>query len=157
KDLDGLPSGDIAAAAEAAKRRGLTGKWVLTLQNTTQQPEQAYLKNRLVRERLFRAASMRGMHGGENDTTAIITRLAQLRAQRAKLLGYPTFAAYTLTDQMAKTAENAIKLMTDMVPATVAKTRGEANRMQKLAPEPLQPWDWQFYAEQLRKKEYNLD
>src|SRR5260370_30186232 len=101
------------------------------------QPAQAYLKNRAVRERLFRASSVRGMHGGENDTTAIITRLAQLRSLRARLLGYPTYAAYALTDQMAKTSENAIKLMTDMVPAPVAKTHQEAARMQKLAPEPL--------------------
>jgi peptidyl-dipeptidase Dcp len=157
KDLDGLPQADIDAAAEAAKSRNLAGKWVITLQNTTQQPAQTYLKNRAVRERLFRASSLRGNHGGENDTTAIVTRLAQLRAERAKLLGYPSFAAYELEENMAKGPENAIKLMTDMVPATVAKTRGEAARMQKLAPEPLQPWDWQFYAEQVRKNEYDLD
>ena len=157
KELDGLPPSDIGAAAEAAKSRGLTGKWVVTLQNTTQQPAQTYLKDRLVRERLFRASSLRGNHGGDNDTTAIVTRLAQLRAERAKLLGYPNFASYQLEDQMAKTPEHAIKLMTDMVPATVTKTRDEANRMQKLAPEPLQPWDWQYYAEELRKKEYDLD
>jgi peptidyl-dipeptidase Dcp len=157
KELEGLPKADIDAAAEAAKSRKLAGKWVVTLQNTTQQPAQTYLENRLVRERLFRASSLRGNHGGDNDTTAIVARLAQLRSERAKLLGYPTFAAYELEENMAKTPENAIKLMTDMVPATVAKTRAEAARMQKLAPEPLQPWDWQFYAEQLRKKEYDLD
>ena len=157
KELDGLPQADIDAAAEAAKERKLTGKWVLTLQNTTQQPEQTYLKNRALREKLFRASSLRGDHGGENDTTAIVARLAQLRAERAKLLGFPNFATYELEDNMAKTPEHAIKLMTDMVPATVAKTRAEAERMQKLAPEPLQPWDWQFYAEQVRKKEYELD
>ena len=157
KELDGLPQADIDAAAEAAKSRNLAGKWVLALQNTTQQPQQTYLKNRAVRERLFRASSLRGNHGGENDTTAIVTRLAQLRAERAKLLGYPSFAAYELEENMAKGPHNAIKLMTDMVPATVEKTHGEAARMQKLAPEPLQPWDWQFYAEELRKKEYDLD
>ena len=157
KELDGLPEADVAAAAEAAKGRSLTGKWVLTLQNTTQQPAQTYLKNRALRERLFHASSMRGNHGGENDTTAIVTRLAQLRAERAKLLGYPNYATYELEENMAKTPDHAIKLMTDMVPATVAKTRNEAERMQKLAPEPLQPWDWQFYAEQVRKKEYDLD
>ena len=155
--LAGLPDADIAAAAEAAKSRGLTGKWVLTLQNTTQQPPQTYLKNRDVRERLFKASAMRGNHGGENDTTAIVTRIAQVRAQRAKLLGYPTYAAFALADQMSKTPENAIKLMTDMVPATVAKTRDEASRMQKLTSEPLQPWDWQYYAEQVRKADYDLD
>ena len=157
--LDGLPESDIAAAAEAAKNRGLAGKWVLTLQNTTQQPQQTYLKNRDVRERLYRASSMRGNHGGPNDTTAIVQRLAQLRAERAKLLGYPTYAAYALEDQMSKTPDNAIKLMTDMVPATVTKTRDEAARMQKRIGEAfkLEPWDWQYYAEQVRKADYDLD
>src|ERR1043165_389545 len=157
KELDGLPQADIDAAAEAAKSRNLAGKWVLTLQNTTQQPAQTYLKNRAVRERLFRASALRGTHGGENDTPAIVTRLAQLRAERAKLLGYPNFAAYELEENMAKGPHNAIKLMTDMVPARGEKARGEGGGIGKLAPEPLQPWDWQFYAEELRKKEYDLD
>ena len=157
--LAGLPADDVESAAEAAKSRGLAGKWVLTLQNTTQQPQQTYLSNRTVRERLFRASAMRGDHGGDDDTTAIVARLAQIRAQRAKLLGYPTFAAYALDDQMAKTPQNAIKLMTDAVPAAVAKTHAEAERMQKLIGNAftLQPWDWQYYAEQVRKADYDLD
>jgi peptidyl-dipeptidase Dcp len=157
KDLEGLSEADIAAAAAAAKTRSLDGKWVLTLQNTTQQPAQTYLKNRALREKLYRSSSTRGIHGGENDVTSIITRLAQLRQQRAKLLGYPTFAAYALEDQMSKSPDNAIKLMTDMVPATNAKVREEAARLQKIAPEPLQPCDWQYYAEQVRKADYDLD
>ncbi|MDP9360557.1 MAG: M3 family metallopeptidase [Acidobacteriota bacterium] len=160
--LDGLPESDIAAAAERAKARGLEGKWLLTLQNTTQQPPQTYLKNRALRERLYAASIARGNHGGENDTKAIIARLAQLRAQRAKLLGYPSYAAYNLDDEMSKTPENAFKLMTDMVPAATAKARGEAARMQKLIDVQhggftLEPWDWQFYAEQVRKAEFDLD
>jgi peptidyl-dipeptidase Dcp len=160
--LDGLPDADIAAAAAAAKSRGMEGKWVLSLQNTTQQPALTFLKNRALRERLHTASSMRGNHGGDNDTKAIDTRLAQLRAQRAKLLGYPTFAAYGLEEQMSKTPDNAVKLMTDMVPATVAKTNEEAARMQKLIDAQnggfkLAPWDWQYYAEQVRKADYDLD
>ena len=131
-ELAGLPRADIAAAAEAATRLGPAGKWVITLQNTTQQPAQTYLKDRGVRERLFNASSKRGHHGGEDDTKAIVERLAQLRAQRAKLLGYPTFAAYVLDDQMAKTPENAMRLMTDLAPAATNKARGEASRMQAL-------------------------
>ncbi|HEY2325418.1 MAG TPA: M3 family metallopeptidase, partial [Thermoanaerobaculia bacterium] len=162
KELEGLPAADVAAAAAAAKSRGLEGKWVLTLQNTTQQPPQAYLKNRALRERLFKASTMRGDHGGDNDTTAIITRIAQLRAERAKLLGFKTYADFGLEDQMAKTPANAIKLMTDMVPAATAKARGEAARMQKLIDDQhggfqLQPWDWQYYAEQVRKADYDVD
>jgi peptidyl-dipeptidase Dcp len=160
--LDGLPESDVAAAAERAKGRGMQGKWLLTLQNTTQQPPQTYLKNRELRKRLFEASIARGNHGGDNDTKAIISRLAQLRAQRAKLLGFPTYADYNLADEMSKTPANAIKLMTDMVPAATAKARAEAARMQQLIDAQkggftLQPYDWQFYAEQVRKNEFDLD
>ncbi len=161
-ELAGLPEADLDAAAEAAKGRGLAGKWLITLQNTTQQPPQTYLKNRAVRERLFRASSERCNRGGDNDTKAIVERLAQLRAQRARLLGYTSFAAYVLDDQMAKKPENALKLMTDLAPAAVAKAHDEAGRMQKLIDKEgggfrLEPWDWQYYAERVRKAEYDLD
>jgi len=104
----------------------------------------------------------RGNHGGPNDTKAIVTRLAQLRAQRAKLLGYPTYAAYALDDQMATTPANAIKLLTDLVPAATAKARGEVARMQQVIDAQnggfkLTAADWEFYAEQVRKAEYDLD
>jgi peptidyl-dipeptidase Dcp len=161
-ELAGLPEADVAAAAEVANHLKQPGKWVITLQNTTQQPPQTYLNNRGVREKLFHDSVQRGDHGGDNDTKAIIERLAQLRAQRAKLLGYPTFAAYGLDDQMAKTPENALKLMTDLAPAAVGKARNQAMRMQTLIDNEqggfkLQPWDWQYYAEQVRKSDYDLD
>ncbi len=161
-DLDGLSEAEIAAAAETAKARGLTGKWVLELQNTTQQPAISSLTNRVVRERLFKASVLRGNHGGPNDTKAIVVRLAQLRAQRARLLGYPDYATFVLDDQMAKTPQIAEKLMTDMVPAATAKARGEAARMQTLIDVQkggfkLGPADWEFYAEKVRKAEYDLD
>jgi peptidyl-dipeptidase Dcp len=161
-DLDGLSEADIAAAAERAKERGLTGKWVLALQNTTQQPAMTFLKNRAVRDRLFQASVSRGNHGGENDTKAIVSRLAQLRAQRAKLLGYPDHATFTLDDQMAKTPQAAEKLLTGIVPAATAKARDEAARMQKLIDAErggftLGPQDWEYYAEKVRKAEYDLD
>ncbi len=109
---------------------------------------------------------MRGDHGGPNDTRAIVTRLAQVRAQRAKLLGYPTYAAFALDDQMAKTPEKAIGLMTDLVPASTAKARAEAARIQQVIDTqhaagtggfPLAAADWQLYAEKVRKAEYDLD
>ena len=157
-DLAGMSDADIAAAAQRAKDRNLPeGRYVITLQNTTQQPPLAYLKNRSLREKIFRASSQRGNHDGPNDTRAIVERLAQLRAEKAQLLGFPTYAAYSLDDQMAKTPENAIKLMSDMVPATVAKANQQAKQMQTLAGFRLEPWDWQYYAEQLRKKEYALN
>jgi peptidyl-dipeptidase Dcp len=161
-DLDGLSEGDIAAAAERAKDRNLPGKWVLTLQNTTQQPSLSTLKNRALRQRLLEASVQRGNHGGENDTKAIVTRQAQERAQRAKLLGYSTYAAYVLDDQMARTPEAAVKLLTDLVPASTAKARGEAAKMQKLIDKQkagfkLTAADWELYAEKVRKAEYDLD
>ena len=162
KDLAGFSDADVAAAADAAKAAKKDGKYLLSLQNTTQQPAQVSLQDRNVRERLFKASTERAEHGDANDTRAIVQRLAVLRADRAKLLGYADFASYTLADQMAKTPANAIKLLTDMVPAATAKAKGEAAKMQALIDKnkggfKLAPWDWQFYAEQVRKAEYDLD
>jgi peptidyl-dipeptidase Dcp len=161
-DLDGLSPDEIQTAAQAAKDRGLAGKWVLPLQNTTQQPAQAELKNRAVRQRLFELSSLRTERSDSNDTRSTIRRMAELRAEKAKLLGYPTWAAYALETQGAKTPENAIKLLTDLAPAATARARVEAADMQKLIDAQggnfkLQPWDWQYYAEQVRKDRYNLD
>jgi peptidyl-dipeptidase Dcp len=161
-ELAGFSEADVAAAAEDAKTRGLAGKWVVTLQNTTQQPAQVTLSSRATRERLFHASTDRAEHDDANDTRAICQRLAQLRARKAKLLGYPTYAAYVLDDQMAKTPDAALKLLNDMVPAAVAKAKGEAKKMQDLVTRQkgafkLAPWDWQYYAEQVRKADYALD
>ncbi len=161
-DLDGLSPDEIQTAAQAAKDRGLAGKWVLPLQNTTQQPAQAELKNRAVRQRLFELSSLRTERSDSNDTRSTIRRMAELRAEKAKLLGYPTWAAYALETQGAKTPENALKLLTDLAPAATARARVEAADMQKLIDAQggnfkLQPWDWQYFAEQVRKDRYNLD
>jgi peptidyl-dipeptidase Dcp len=161
-DLAGLTADEIKTASEAAKDRGLTGKWVLPLQNTTQQPAQAELTNRAVRQKLFELSTMRTSRGDSNDTKSTIKRMAELRAEKAKLLGFPSWAAYALETQGAKTPENAIKLLTDLVPAATARARGEAADMQKLIDAQgggfkLQPWDWQYYAEQVRKAKYDLD
>ena len=158
--LAGLSDADIAAAAEAAKARKLDGKWLIALQNTTQQPLQASLTDRATREKLFRSSINRVEHADDNDTRTTIARIAELRAQRAKLFGAKTFADYVLEDQMAKTPARAIKLMTDMVPASVRKAKSEAASMQKLADKDgvkLAPWDWQFYSEQVKKTTYKLD
>jgi len=161
-DLSGLSAGDVEAAAEQAKERKLEGKWVLALQNTTQQPALSSLENRALRERLLKASETRCNAGGANDTKAIVARLAQLRAQKAKLLGFPNYAVYVLDDQMAKTPEKAIKLMTDLVPASTAKARGEAAAMQKLVDAGKERFkvgaaDWELYSEKVRKAEYDLD
>ena len=160
--LAGLSEGDLAAAAQAAKERKLDGKWVLELQNTTQQPPLSSLTDRETRERLLQASILRGRHGGENDTRATVQRLAELRAKKARLLGFPTYAAYVLDDQMAKTPGNAEKLLTDLVPPATAKARGEAARLQKQIDAAhggftLTAADWDLYAEKVRKAEYDLD
>ncbi len=166
-DLAGMSADDIAAAAEAAKSHGMPGKWLITLQNTTTQPALSSLQNRALREKIYKSSIARGSHGGPNDNTHIVARLAQLRAQKAKLLGYPNYATYVLEDQMAKTPEAAVKLLSSIVPAAVANARAEAAKIQavidadarknKQPSFKLQPWDWDFYAEQVRKAEYNLD
>ncbi len=162
KGLAGLPDGELSAAVEAAKERKLEGKWVLALQNTTQQPVLGSLLDRALRQRVFEASARRGSHGGENDTRAIVARLAELRARKAKLLGFKTYADYVLDDQMAKTPQNADKLMNDLVPAATGKAGGEADRIQKQIDVEkggfaLTPADWELYAEKVRKAEFDLD
>ncbi len=162
RQLDGLSAAEIAAAAGAAQARGLAGRWLLPLQNTTQQPAQSALKNRALRQRLFEASTMRAARGDSNDTRQVILRLAQLRPERAALLGFPSLAAYGLDETMAKTPENALRLLTQLATPATAKARGEAAAMQQLVDKQgggfqLQPWDWQYYAEQVRVAQYALD
>jgi peptidyl-dipeptidase Dcp len=159
--LAGLSEAQMDAAALAAKERGVPG-YLLPLQNTTQQPDLATMSNRDARRQLFEASWSRTEKSGDNDTRATVARLAQLRAQKAHLLGYPNYASWALQDQMAKTPEAAIKFMDALVPASMAKARGEAADIQAVIDAQkggftLQPWDWNFYSEQVRKAKYDLD
>ncbi|MBU6199306.1 MAG: peptidyl-dipeptidase Dcp [Xanthomonadaceae bacterium] len=165
--LAGMSAADIAAAAQDAKARGLDGKWVIPLQNTTQQPALQELSDRAVRKQLFEASWNRAEHGDANDTRATIERLAQLRAEKARLLGFPNFAAWTLQDQMAKTPAHVLAFLHKVTPAAVARAHAEARAIQatidkdqKALGKPafkLEPWDWERYAEQVRKAKYDLD
>ncbi len=165
--LAGLSSAEIANAALAAKARGLEGKYVIPLQNTTQQPLLTSLTDRGVREKLFANSWTRAEKGDAHDTRAIISQLAVLRAEKAKLLGYPNYAAYVLYDQMAQTPEAVDKFIAQLVPATRAKAADEAKLIQaaidkqgidkKSGHFDLKPWDWQLYAEKVRKERYDLD
>ncbi|CTP86539.1 dipeptidyl carboxypeptidase [Xanthomonas translucens pv. arrhenatheri] len=160
--LDGLSDGDIASASQDAAARKLDGKYLLALQNTTQQPVLASLKDRALRTQVMAASQSRAEKGDANDTRQTIQRLAQLRAQKAKLLGFDSYAAYSLGDQMAKTPAAALKLLTDTVPAATAKARSEVAEMQKVIDAQkggfkLAAFDWDFYAEQVRKAKYDLD
>ncbi len=159
--LAGLSEAQIAAAASAAKSRGVDG-YVLPLQNTTQQPALSGMSDRGARKALFNDSWTRAERGGDTDTRATVARLAQLRAQKAKLLGYPTYAAWKLEDQMAKTPEAARQFMDALVPAATEQARSEAAEIQKVIDAhqsgfPLEAWDWNFYAEQVRKAQYDLD
>jgi len=160
--LAGLSEGDLASAAGRAKERGFEGKWVIDLQNTTQQPILSSLTNRALRQRVLEASEARCDHGGPNDTKAIAARLAQLRAQRANVLGFSSYAAYVLDDQMAKTPDHALKLLTDLIAAATAKASREASRMQQVIDSEkggftLGAADWELYAEKVRKADYDID
>jgi len=160
--LAGLSDAEIQAAGQAAKERKLEGKYVLPLQNTTQQPPLKELTDRSTREALFKAGWNRTEKGDANDTRATIERLAQLRAQKAKLLGFPNFAAWTLQNQMAKDPQTALKFMRNLVPAATSRAREEARDIQAVIDKQhggfkVAPWDWDIYAEQVRKAKYDLD
>lgn len=160
--LAGLSREQLEAAAQTAKDRGLTGKWVLPLQNTTQQPALQSLTNRDTRQRLFEDSWNRAEKGDSNDTRATIARIAQIRAQQAELLGYPDFAAWKLQDQMAKTPEAVERFLAELVPPATIKAKGEAALIQQLIDKQnggfnLMPWDWNFYSEQVRKARYDLN
>nr|WP_298128644.1 peptidyl-dipeptidase Dcp [uncultured Pseudoxanthomonas sp.] len=160
--LDGMDEGAIAAAADAAKAAGKDGQWLLSLQNTTQQPVLASLKDRALREQVMAASLGRAEKGDGNDTRATLQRLAELRARKAQLLGFPNYAAYSIADQMAGTPEVALKLLTDTVPAATARAREELARIQGVVDAQQGGFtagaaDWDFYAEQVRKADFDLD
>ena len=159
--LAGLSDAQISAAAQAARSRKAEG-YLIPLQNTTQQPSLASLSVRATREAIFRNSWNRAERGDADDTRSIIARLAQLRAQRAKLLGYPNHAAWKLEDQMAKTPQAALRFMDALVPVATATAAREAADIQAAIDAQkggfaLQPWDWNFYGEQVRKAKYALN
>ncbi len=165
-ELDGLSPEQIGAAAQAAAARGLQGKWLITLQNTTNQPVLAQLTQRALRERIYKASISRGLSGA-TDNRPVIAQIVKLRAERAVLLGYPSHAAYVLADESAATPQAVRDMIGQVAPAALAAARAEAAAMQKLidaqaaaagtASFQLQPWDWFFYAEQARKARYDFD
>jgi peptidyl-dipeptidase Dcp len=158
----GLDDGAVAAAAKDAAERKLDGKYVLPLQNTTQQPALQSLADRGTREALFTQSWTRAEKGDANDTRDTIREIAHLRAQKAALLGFPTWGDYVLQDQMAKTPQAAKAFMTQLVPALAAEQKSEAAELQatiKAGGEDftLRPWDWERYSERVRKAKYDLD
>lgn len=161
-ELAGLPQTDIDAYAQNAKARGLEGKWLIPIRNTTQQPALQSLTNRATRQRLFEASWNRAEKGDSSDTRATILRLANIRAEKAGLLGYPNYAAWKLQDQMATSPETVNRFLSALAPLVTGKAKKEAADIQALIDRQkggisLQPWDWDFYSEQVRKAKYDLD
>nr|WP_231853658.1 peptidyl-dipeptidase Dcp [Erwinia billingiae] len=160
--LAGLSEAELTVAAQAAAERGLQGQWWLALQNTTQQPVLQDLSDRQTRENLFDLAWRRTEKGDANDTRELIVKLAAVRAEQAQLLGFSSFAEWKLQDQMAKTPDAALAFMRAIVPAATARAKREAADIQALIDQQqggfaLEPWDWLFYAEQVRRAKYDLD
>jgi peptidyl-dipeptidase Dcp len=159
--LAGLGDGQIAAAELAAKARDIPG-YLLPLQNTTQQPELASLSNRATRQAIFDESWNRAERGGDTDTRDTIAQMAKLRAEKAKLLGFPNFAAWQIEDTMAKTPDAVLRFLDALVPAATAKADGEAQDIQAVIDAQksgftLAPYDWDFYADQVRKAKYDVD
>ena len=159
--LAGMNDAQLAAAAEAARVKHVNG-YLLPLQNTTQQPDLAYLSERATRQAIFENSWNRTERGDANDTREIVARLAQLRAERAKLLGYPNHAAWALSDQMAKAPEAALDFMSQLIPLATARAEREGKDIQALIDSSggrfsLEPWDWDFYSERVRRGKYELN
>ncbi|TVR54750.1 MAG: M3 family peptidase [Gemmatimonadales bacterium] len=162
-DLAGLPETLVHAAAAAATERDLEGKYVLTLQNTTGQPALAHLRSRDLRERLHRASIARGSQGNEYDTTAILSETLRLRSERAQMLGFDTHADFILAEQTARRVEKVNTMLKEAALAAVANARREGEEIQRRIdgseeePFELAPWDWAYYAEQVRQDRHAFD
>jgi peptidyl-dipeptidase Dcp len=161
-DLAGLPENEIAAAANAAKAAKQEGKFVIRLLNTSGQPSLSSLENRELRQRIQRASTTRNMRGNEFDNRGIVARIVKLRAERATLLGFPNHAAYQLEEQTAKSVDTVNRLLADLAGPAVANARREAADIQALIDQEksgfkLEPWDWDFYAEKVRRQRYAFD
>jgi peptidyl-dipeptidase Dcp len=161
-ELAGMSEAAIDAAAAEAKKRGMDGKFVVALTNTTGQAPLGVLTNRAVRERLMAASMARGSHGGEFDNRALVLRAAKLRAERAALLGYPNYAAYSLEDQTAGNPAAVNKLLAELAKPAVANARKEAAEIQKMIDAEkggfkVAAADWDFYADKVRAAQFNFD
>lgn len=163
KQLDGMSDAEIAAAAEAAKQKGQEGKYLISITNTTRQPILTSLKNRDLRKKVWEASAYRAMgQNGGVDNRPLVIKLAKLRAEKATLLGFASHAEYALQNQMAKKPEAAFKMLSDLVPQVLAKAKAESKEIQEFmnadgVAGDVQPWDWEYYAEKVRKAKYDFD
>ena len=162
EDLDGLSSDVISAAAETAKQVGHEGKWVFTLQKPSMLPFLTYAKNRELREKLYRGYFMRGDNNNDFDNKEIWRSVANLRVERAQLLGYSSHAEFVIANNMAKTPEKVYEFLHKVMEPALEASKRDLAEMQKIANKEganfkLASWDWWYYAEKLRKEKYDLD
>jgi peptidyl-dipeptidase Dcp len=161
EELAGLPESLRQSAAETARQRGLEGQYVITLQRPSVEPFLTYASNRALREKAWRAWILRGDNGNEFDNKALIAEIVALRAERSRLLGYDTFADFMLDDSMAGTPAAAIDLMRRVWEPALARAKEERAALEALAKaegadHPIEAWDWRYYAEKVRKREFDL-
>lgn len=162
EELDGLSEAEIAAAANDAKDANQKGKYLLKILNTTQQPLLQNLNNKETRKKLFEASWNRAEKSDSNDTRQNILRLAKIRTEKATLLGFANYAAWKLQDQVAKNPQAVQSLFAKLVPAATAKAKAEAEELNAFKKQQndttaLEPWDWNYYSEKVRKAKYDLD
>ncbi|HEY2642762.1 MAG TPA: M3 family metallopeptidase [Galbitalea sp.] len=159
KELDGLSEGELSAAAEAAKERGLDGKYLVTLVLYTGHPYLDALTNRDVRERIMTASRARGARGGEYDNRELVLEITKIRAQRAALLGFPDHAAVVTSDETARTPEAVDAMLKRLAPPAARNAKAEQKDLQDIIGDAfeLKSWDWAFYTEKVRKAKYDVD
>lgn len=160
--LDGLAADEIAAAADAARDKGLHDRWLLALTNTTQQPALQALADRQTRHNLFAAGWTRNQKGDANDTRELVLRLAEIRARKAALLGVADYASWSMADQMAKTPSEALAFMRRIAPAARRRAEQELADIQQVIDEEggdfqAAAWDWLYYGEQVRRAKFAID
>ncbi len=161
-DLEGLPETIVEAAASAAKDKGYEGKWLFTIHKPSMIPFLQYSTKRNLREKIYRAYFMKGDNDDEFDNKEIIKKMVNLRLRRAKMLGFSNHAEYVLDDQMAKNPENVYNLLNKLWPAALNRAKSERDEMQKMIYAEgndfkLEPWDWWYYAEKIKKAKYDLN
>jgi peptidyl-dipeptidase Dcp len=161
-DLKGLPKGIVEAAQEIAAEKGHQGKWAFTLAKPSMIPFLQYADNRALREKIYKAYWNRGNNGNTNDNNAIVERLVQLRVQKAQLLGYKNYADYVIEENMARMPDKVYDFLFKLWEPALPMAKQEVKDMQKIIDAnrekfALQPWDWWYYAEKVRKARYDLD
>lgn len=158
-ELDGLGAGEISASAEAAKERGLDGKFLITLVLPTGHPSLDSLTDPATRERIMTASKSRGSHGGEHDNRELVLQITRLRAERARLLGFANHAAYVTADETARTPEAVASMLERLAPIAAGNARAEQADLEAMTPEntAITAADWAFYTEKVRVAKYDVD